>query len=68
MSKKTATSTKKPQSKKSQAISIYKRMIARKNAPTRADIINELVSKVGLSQNGAATYYQNLKNGVEGWS
>jgi len=66
--KATTTSTKKPatDSKKANAIKIVKRMLGRKNVPERKDIINELVTKAGLSVNGAATYYQNVKSGK--WS
>jgi len=50
-------------SKKATAIKIVKRMEARKNTPTRAQILKELENKAGLSANGAATYYQNVKLG-----
>lgn len=63
----TATSTKKPVSKKSQAIKIVHRMQARKTPATRAQIIDELVNKVGLSNNGAATYFQNVVSKKAGW-
>lgn len=57
------STAKKPLSKKAQAIKVIKRMQARKNPASRADILNELQGKVGLSANGAATYYQNVTLG-----
>jgi len=50
-------------SKKAQTVKIVKRMAARKHPATRAQILQELQDKVGLSANGAATYYQNVKLG-----
>lgn len=32
-----------------------------KSVPQRKDIINRLISEAGLTQNGAATYLQNMK-------
>lgn len=32
-----------------------------KSVPQRKDIINRLISECGLTQNGAATYLQNMK-------
>lgn len=64
---KTATSIKKPVSKKAQAIKIVHRMQGRKTPATRGKIIDELVSKVGLSNNGAATYFQNIVSKKSGW-
>ena len=68
---KTATSTKKPvakkaTSKKAQSVKIVKRMLNRKNVPARKVIIDELMTKAGLSANGAATYYQNVVSGKWG--
>ena len=54
---------KKVLSKKENAIKIVKRMLSRKNVPTRAAILDELETKAGLSRDGAATYYQNVKLG-----
>jgi len=50
-------------SKKDQAINIVNRMLARKNTPSRKQIIAELKTKAGLSDPGASTYYQNVKLG-----
>lgn len=63
----TATSTKKPQSKKDQSIKIFKRMTNRKVPAGRAEIIKEMQAKVELSASGAATYYQNIASGKKGW-
>lgn len=68
MAKTTATSTKKSVSKKAQAIKIVARMQGRKKPATRGQIIDELVTKVGLSVNGAATYFQNINAKKDGWS
>lgn len=62
---KTQTANKAP-TKKSQALKIVNRMRGRKNVPARKEIIDELVTKVGLSKAAAATYYQNITSGK--WS
>ena len=50
-------------SKKEQTIKIVHRMQSRKRPAGRADILNELQEKVGISAACAATYYQNVKLG-----
>jgi len=63
-----ATSTKKPATAKSQVMKIVKRMDARKVPATRAQILDEVVAKVGVSRNCAATYLQNIRSNKEGWA
>jgi hypothetical protein len=56
----TTTPTTKTESKKSQATAIYN---ANQNA-SRQTIIDLFIKQVGLTEKGASTYYQNIKNGV----
>lgn len=63
-----ATSIKKPVSKKAQVMKIVARMDARKTPATRAQILDEVVAKVGVTKNCAATYLQNIRSGKEGWA
>ena len=49
--------------KKAQSIKIVNRMLARKEKPSRKVILEELQSKIGISGNCAATYYQNVIGG-----
>jgi hypothetical protein len=59
------------QTRKQQAITIYKRVIGTKAVQenpklARPKVIEQLVSKLGMTNGGASTYYANLKNG--NWS
>lgn len=54
---------KKVLTKKDKTVKIVNRMQGRKTPAARADILNELQEKVGISANCAATYYQNVKLG-----
>jgi len=54
---------KKQLTKKEQTIKIVKRMLARKTPASRAEILAELQSKVGMSEAQSATYYQHVKLG-----
>ncbi len=55
--------TAKPLSKKDQTVKIVNRMAGRKKSATRKQILGELQTKVGISAECAATYYQNIKLG-----
>lgn len=68
--KKTATkkvkAEKRPPSKAGEAQKVFDRLYPRvvEGKKARKDVIEELVSKVGLTANGAATYYQKMKSKV----
>lgn len=50
-------------SKKAQAIALYSRVVGT-NKDDRSAVVHQLVAKVGLTEQGAQTYYSNMKNGV----
>lgn len=52
-------------SKKAQAIALYSK-IAGTNKDNRPEVVRSLMEKVGLTEQGAQTYYSNMKNGI--WS
>jgi len=54
-----ATSTKKPVSKAEQARKLYARNIKRKNPLERKKVVAMFIEKIGLTKNGANTYYTN---------
>lgn len=60
-----APSAPKAPSKKDLAVKIVKADIEAKVA--RKDTLTKLMSEVGLSKPGSATYYQNIKSGTAGW-
>lgn len=50
-------------SKKAQAIALYSR-IAGTNKDNRPEVVAQLMAKCGLTEQGAQTYYSNMKNGI----
>jgi hypothetical protein len=54
-------------SKKVMAKKVFKKLMRRKELPARKVFISALKDEVGLSDNGASTYYQNIKLKRAGW-
>jgi len=58
----TATTTKKPVSKAEQARKLYSHNLKLKSPRPRKKIVEMFIHKIGLTKNGANTYYTNCVN------